>query len=286
MLKTSNLIKYNNIRLDFESHGYLVLDNYISKKDCKNLIAEQKAILASQADHEQIKFDTYNQQHGKNKYFFESARMISLFYEPDAFNSNNQLIKPVDKAVNKIGHALHDFNQVFHHFSYQSKFKNLIHELGIIKPQIVQSMYLLKQPQIGNQVDLHQDSTFIFTEPESCIGLWFALEDANKNNGCLWAIPQSHKLDLKYKYIRNGFNAEMVKDSDIQFDLNKAIPLEVKAGTLIVLHGRLAHFSNYNHSNHSRHAYALHVVDQTSKYSKNNWLQSDDKKPFKDWVIE
>jgi ectoine hydroxylase-related dioxygenase (phytanoyl-CoA dioxygenase family) len=39
----------------------------------------------------------------------------------------------------------------------------------------------------------HQDSTFLYTEPRTCTGLWLALEDATINNGCLWAIPGSHK---------------------------------------------------------------------------------------------
>jgi hypothetical protein len=45
------------------------------------------------------------------------------------------------------------------------------------------------------QVVPHQDSTFIYTEPLSCVGLWWALEDATKENGCLWAQPSGwHSL--------------------------------------------------------------------------------------------
>lgn len=34
-----------------------------------------------------------------------------------------------------------------------------------------------------------QDSSFIHTSPLSCVGLWWALEDCTKDNGCLWAMP-------------------------------------------------------------------------------------------------
>lgn len=54
----------------------------------------------------------------------------------------------------------------------------------------VQSMYIFKQPSIGGEVVPHQDSAFLSTDPPSCIGLWFALEDANKENGCLWCVLQ------------------------------------------------------------------------------------------------
>lgn len=56
-------------------------------------------------------------------------------------------------------------------------------------PPALQSMYIFKQPSIGGVVVPHQDSTFIHTTPLSCVGLWWALEDATKDNGCLWALP-------------------------------------------------------------------------------------------------
>ena len=37
--------------------------------------------------------------------------------------------------------------------------------------------------------------------------------------------------------------------------------LEVKKGSLILLHGRLPHYSCANKSNKSRQAYTLHIID-------------------------
>ena len=47
---------------------------------------------------------------------------------------------------------------------------------------------LLQQPKIGGEVAVHQDSTFLYTDPPTVVGLWIALEDATKENGCLWTI--------------------------------------------------------------------------------------------------
>ena len=41
-------------------------------------------------------------------------------------------------------------------------------------------MYIFKQPKIGGEVVCHQDSTFLYTKPESVVGFWVALEDATK----------------------------------------------------------------------------------------------------------
>lgn len=42
----------------------------------------------------------------------------------------------------------------------------------------------------------HQDNSFVYTDPQSCTGLWIALEDSTLVNGCLWAIPGSHKSEF------------------------------------------------------------------------------------------
>ena len=52
-----------------------------------------------------------------------------------------------------------------------------------------QSMLIFKQPYVGGEVVPHQDSSFIATDPLSCVGIWLALEDAMRSNGCLWALP-------------------------------------------------------------------------------------------------
>jgi phytanoyl-CoA hydroxylase len=39
----------------------------------------------------------------------------------------------------------------------------------------------------------HQDSSFLYTDPVSAVGFWFALEDCNQDNGCMWFVPGSHR---------------------------------------------------------------------------------------------
>jgi phytanoyl-CoA hydroxylase len=51
------------------------------------------------------------------------------------------------------------------------------------------------------------------------------------------------------------------------------IPLEVKQGTCIVLHGLLPHYSNPNTSGKSRQAYAIHTIHRDAHYPEANWLR-------------
>ncbi|MFX7973081.1 phytanoyl-CoA dioxygenase family protein, partial [Acinetobacter baumannii] len=53
----------------------------------------------------------------------------------------------------------------------------------------------------------------------------------------------------------------------------------VEAGSLVVFHGLLPHYSAANRSEKSRHAYTLHVTDASSRYAARNWLQRGEALP-------
>ena len=55
---------------------------------------------------------------------------------------------------------------------------------------------------------------------------------------------------------------------------DRALPLEVKAGSLIAFNGVLPHFSDANRSHKSRHAFTLHITSSQAQYSKHNWLRA------------
>jgi phytanoyl-CoA hydroxylase len=135
-------------------------------------------------------------------------------------------------------------------------------------------MYIFKQPGIGGEVGWHQDASFFDSTPISVTTFWFALEDATLINGCLWVQPGGHRGPLRERFERNGDAVTMQKlDATPWPDRHSAVPLEVKAGTLVVFHGLLPHYSAANRSAHSRHAYTLHVTDGRSAYAPTNWIQ-------------
>jgi phytanoyl-CoA hydroxylase len=143
-------------------------------------------------------------------------------------------------------------------------------------------MYIFKPPHIGGEVVCHQDSTYIYTDPESCIGFWFALEDATLENGCMHFIPGGHKEPLKYRNYRlpDGTLTTQTLD-DSPWPDGAIVPAEAKAGTLVIFDGRAPHLSGGNHSDKSRHAYTLHVIDQQCHYPADNWLQRSPELPLR-----
>ena len=116
-----------------------------------------------------------------------------------------------EQSINKVGHALHDLDPVFDEFSRQPALKELAQALGLAEPKLLQSMYIFKQPRIGGEVICHQDATFLYTEPLSVTGFWFALEDATKENGCLWAEPGGHQGPLRSRFVRKNGGTQMLE---------------------------------------------------------------------------
>mmetsp|Transcript_13154 Transcript_13154/g.27025 ORF Transcript_13154/g.27025 Transcript_13154/m.27025 type:complete len:362 (+) Transcript_13154:31-1116(+) len=257
---------------------------------------------------------------GSSDYFLDSADRIHFFAEKDALDTDGN-VKTSEKllALNKAGHGLHVCDDVFRAYSTSDKIRDLVKSLGWADPVIPQSMYIFKQPRIGGEVTSHQDSCFLHTEDvktgeakQSCLGLWLALHDATVENGCLWVRPGSHREGLRRRFNRNPAHFEggdnsapqmVFADNDMAESVkwegelpegswpppseglfkNGFVPVECKAGDLVVFPGTLDHLSLPNYSDLPRHTFQLHLVDGEGagfKWSDTNWLQYGAGKKF------
>ena len=268
---------------NYERDGFLVLEKFIEADACDRLRsrAEELVRVFDPAGVMSI-FSTHEQTRTSDDYFLASGDKIRFFFEEHAFNPDGSLSQSKAQSINKIGHALHDLDPVFDQFSRSPAIERLVSDLGIEEPLLVQSMYIFKQPNIGGEVTCHQDATFLYTAPLRMVGLWFALEDAGLENGCLWVIPGGQRLGLKSRFVRaeiGGTRFEVFDDAPWPEEQLKS--LEVKKGSLIVLHPLLPHLSRENLSSKSRHAYTLHIMDASVDYPKSNWLQRSSEFPFR-----
>jgi len=269
----------------FERDGFLVLPGFVKVEACLAL-RERMAHLVNDFEPSDIAtiFSTTEATHAQDDFFLTSGDKIRFFFEEDAFDEQGSLRQSKEESINKVGHALHDLDPVFDDFSRQPALQGLVSDLSVAKPLLLQSMYIFKQPRIGGEVVCHQDATFLHTEPLSVIGLWFALEDATRENGCLWATPGGHKGPLRSRFVRQGSSTKMLDLDTTPLPTEGLVPLEVERGSLIVLHGLLPHWSAPNHSNKSRHAYTLHIIDGDAHYSNDNWLIRGDDMPLRGFV--
>jgi phytanoyl-CoA hydroxylase len=270
-------------RAQYDRDGFLVLPEFVETGSCDRLRLRAEKLVRDFDPRGIVSiFSTHEQSRLSDDYFLNSGDKIRFFFEENAFLADGTLKHGKERSINKIGHALHDLDPVFSDFSRTPDIVQLVADLGIERPLLLQGMYIFKQPKIGGEVTCHQDSTFLYTEPAEIVGLWFALEDATLENGCLWAIPGGHKLGLKSRWLRSA-TGEMkfeVFDSS-PWPEEKLVPLEVGKGSLIVLHGLLPHKSLANRSAKSRHAYTLHVIGGGCHYPDTNWLQRSPELPLR-----
>lgn len=106
----------------------------------------------------------------------------------------------------------------------------------------------------------HQDEHFIPTRDRSLTAAWIALDDATVENGCLWALPGSHREgvlwpDREQDDERFDCTSEAY---DFPYRDDDALALEVPAGSVVVFDGYLLHKSLPNTGAHGLRRALVH----------------------------
>lgn len=197
LLLSLHFFQPRTIPLSHSRPGFLVVPGFLSPTDVAALRSRGQALLEGfdpSGPEAQAVFSSTNQFRVSTDHFLASSTTASFFFEEGAFDGDGKLTAPPAQCVNKIAHALHEVDPAFRSFARSPAVTGIPAALGYARPLPVQSMYICKQPAIGGEVVPHQDSTFLATTPKpSVFGVWVALEDADEGNGCLWALPGSHR---------------------------------------------------------------------------------------------
>lgn len=272
----------------YHRDGFLVVPDAATAEACADLRAAALRIVDEfEPTARHTTFTTDEQQRTTSSEFLDSAFGTWCFFEEGAFGPDGELRQSKELSINKIGHAMHDLDPTFESFTYTPMLAGIAEDIGLDAGLVLQSMYIFKQPFIGGEVGCHQDSTFLYTDPMTVTGFWFAIEDATLENGCLWAKPGGHRTTLRKQFRRlgpcNDDGAEFVvlDGSPLPAAPDDLVPIEVPAGTLVLLHGLLPHWSDVNRSERSRHAYSVHCISATADYPAWNWLQRPASMPLR-----
>ena len=135
-------------------------------------------------------------------------------------------------------------------------------------------------PEEKKFVAWHQDVTYWGLEPPEAITAWYAVDDSDRENGCMRVIPGTHAIGVKThgKSAKEGnllsINQEVAVSPS---DENRAVDLILKAGEISIHHGMLIHGSLPNRSTRRRCGLTLRYVRPSVKQAAENSLR----KPWK-----
>jgi ectoine hydroxylase-related dioxygenase (phytanoyl-CoA dioxygenase family) len=133
----------------------------------------------------------------------------------------------------------------------------------------LQSMFYWRPPGTPGR-DPHQDNFYARSDPEAYMGAWLALDDADRENGCLFAYPGSHRepiLDIVEDTARRatnvgGFRNDRGSSCVVPPQYEKA-HLAVGKGSVVFIHGHLIHGSDANISkDRFRRSFIVHYIQQ------------------------
>jgi len=125
---------------------------------------------------------------------------------------------------------------------------------------LVSTHLLCKPPADGHAVAWHQDGAFAAIEPMSLVTLYLALDECDRENGCMRMLRGSH-LDgpARHDVIREGGNTRKEIAKDV-IDAFESVPLELRAGECSLHLPWVIHGSEENRSNRRRAALPMRYV--------------------------
>jgi ectoine hydroxylase-related dioxygenase (phytanoyl-CoA dioxygenase family) len=127
----------------------------------------------------------------------------------------------------------------------------------------------LKLPGSNTEVHYHQDFLFTPHTNDDVVTALIMLDDVTEQNGCLKVVAGSHKGELHTLFEDGVFVGRM--QEDVSAEMKQAdMPVTGAAGSVCLMHTRLAHGSDANHGDIARGLYiCVYTASDAFPLAKN-----------------
>ena len=127
----------------------------------------------------------------------------------------------------------------------------------IIGPDLLlwDGKFIIKEPHDDRFVSWHQDLTYWgIGPPEGVVSIWLALSPVMPENGCMRAIPGSHRAGILPHRDTFGEHNLLSRGQTlaVEFDEDAAVDVVLRPGQMSLHHGCVIHGSNASRSDERR----------------------------------
>lgn len=114
----------------------------------------------------------------------------------------------------------------------------------------------------------HQDNGYTAVEPATNLTIWFALDDVDERNGCVWVQPGSHKRGLLDHKPASADNWHLTAPAE-----GDGVPARLRAGGAVAFSALTLHRSKLNHTDKPRRAFFVGYADARAVYYNRRHAQ-------------
>ena len=147
----------------------------------------------------------------------------------------------------------------------------------ILGPDIIlwNSSLFAKPAHHGRKTPWHQDGEYWPVRPLATCTVWIALDDSNRDNGCLRVVPRSHREQSLLRHATNDspdltLNQELLAS---EFEESRAVDLVMEAGQISLHDVFMVHGSEANFSPQPRRGMTLRYMPSTSLFDRQVELE-------------
>jgi ectoine hydroxylase-related dioxygenase (phytanoyl-CoA dioxygenase family) len=205
----------------FHEQGFYILDRAICEEDLERLRVEcQKYVDLKNSEMDENAKNTIGISHRNNRYFVTNKFEGSEFLKDFLFNRTMEQI-----TRSAIGDDVYLFLELF----------------------------VVKYPKVGLPFGWHQDSGYMQGHPHKpYLTCWCALDDMSEENGTLYILPYSraHTRDV-VEHVRDEATNDLIGYRGDE----SGVPINVRAGSIVVFPSTIFHRTGPNKSDKPRRAY-------------------------------
>lgn len=217
--------------LNFNTRGYLVLPQFESAEFCAAIIALAKEELQKHAA--PIEYEADTQYPGA-----PSSR------DAEGGKTARRLLGAYARAP-----LLADW-------ATSARLRENLQQLlgsAVYLSQCHHNCIMTKQPAYSSRTGWHRDSRYWSFARPALVSAWLALGNEQHENGCLWVIPGSQKLEIdaeqldELQFLRTDF----ARNKPL---LDQAIAVPLNQGDLLLFHSNLFHAAGRNMTGNTKYS--------------------------------